>query len=404
MEKLVEPGQTIDRKRERKLRFACGMALALAAMAVLLAGEIAPLWGKVLLATALLFAAHRAMTGTPGVAVLTYHSVTDAPSWLPWSGEITVHPRSFAAQLAMLRRMNLRTIGDEDMADLRARGQVPAKDCVVIHFDDGYLDNLAFAAPMTRAAGFSATIFPSLDFIEPEDSPRQNDDSAGYLRWSELRRLRDEFCWRVESHGIDHSRIPTSERAVDVVTRENWRRHAWLQWRAMPGAKHDWFRSDAPPAVPIGSPVPESALALAACGWTDGRREDESDLRLRLHHHLATSRQRVAQEMGRPAAIFCWPENRACPAGREIAWQTGYVATTAGKGRNTANESPSVISRLHVGDRALGFRWPWADAQLLRAQIRLMQGNFYWYPIVAAMNATRKAVFAWRKWQRRSHP
>ena len=397
MDEPIARSPSTNRKRERKLRFALGLSLALMAAANLLLLDLAPLWLHVLVSTTLLYCAHRALTGRPGVAVLTYHSVTDSFGWLPWSGEISVTPESFAAQMNMLRRMKMRTIGDEEMARLRSLGQVAGKDCVVIHFDDGYLDNLVHAAPLMRAAGFTATIFPSLDFVEPEGGVRPAGEKSGYLRWSELRRLREEFGWRVECHGLDHGRIPVSDRAVDVVTPENWRKHAWLQWHAMPGAKHDWFRSETPPAVPIGSMVPESALALAACGW----REEAGDLQRRLHHHLATSRHRVTAEMGRSPAVFCWPENRACREGREIARELGYIATTAGKGRNTMLEDPSIISRLHVGDRALGFRWPWADAQLLRGQVRLMQGNFYWFPLVLGMQATRKAVFALRrKWRR----
>ena len=56
-----------------------------------------------------------------------------------------------------------------------------------------------------------------------------------------------------------------------------------------------------------------------------------------------------------------------------------------------------VISRLHMGDRALGFRWLAAERLHFRAAVRLAQGNHYYYALIAPMNLCRKLVFAWRK-------
>ena len=385
-----------NRKRERKRRFALGAGLAGLAMITLAAAFRLDYLLLVLPATLLSYGAHRAMIGERGVPVLTYHSVTNNQAWLPWAREITVRTESFAAQVAMLQRLGLRTITTQDMLAYREKGALPPPNCIVLHFDDGYLDNLTIAAPILQKANMTATVFPSLDFIEPERARARADGDAGYLTWSEIRNLRDRFGWGIEPHGVNHGRIPVSAEAVDTLTADNWRRHAWLQWHHMPGAKHDWFRQSEPPAVPIGSPVPQSALALAACGVVDGRVETARDLDTRIIAHLSQCRNVFAKELGNKPDVFCWPENQACARGREVAEELGYSATTAGKGRNTLAEDARIISRIHVGDRALGFRWPWADAVLLRAQIRLMQGNFYWYAVVAPMNAMRALVFAVR--------
>ena len=390
------------RKRERKLRCGAAGVLFVCALATLVMAGATANWAVAGGATVLFYAAHRIMIGRPGLAVLTYHSVSPDASWLPWASEISVNPVSFEAQMKMLKSMGLELIDDATAYVLRAAGSAKLKNYVVVHFDDGYYDNLVHAAPIAARYGVRATIFASLDFIEPEQRQRANGGTDGYLKWSELRELRDRFGWSVQPHGIDHGRIPVSDRAVDTLTEDNWRRHAWLQWHKMPGAKYAWYQSELPPAVPLGSPVPESVLALAGCGVIDGQYEDESHLRTRLHHHLSHCQAKFESELGTPPAIFCWPENHACSQGRHLATQLGYTATTAGHGRNTASEDPAVISRLHVGDRALGFHWPWADAQLLRAQVRLMQGNFYWYPVVGAMNAVRKAVFSLRRFDQKA--
>ncbi|HEX8257943.1 MAG TPA: hypothetical protein VF589_09935, partial [Allosphingosinicella sp.] len=136
--------------------------------------------------------------------------------------------------------------------------------------------------------------------------------------------------------------------------------------------------------------------ALAAPKFADGARETDAQFRARIAADLVRCREAYAARLGHPPTLFCWPENRVAGAGREVAEKLGYRATTAGNGRNTAAEPPSILSRIHVGDRALGFRWGPAEALRLRATVRLFQGNHYWYLVAAPMDLIRRIVFAAR--------
>jgi hypothetical protein len=268
----------------------------------------------------------------------------------------------------------------------------------VLHFDDGYLDNWRHAAPILREAGAAATFFASLDFIAPGEQPRRGDelDDSGYMNWAELAQLDADPLFEVEPHGVDHGRVPISDRPVGTLTEANWRSLAWVQWAQMPGPKHDWYLHDTPPAVPLGSPVPESEGALAAPAWRAGSRESGAEYRTRVSDHLGRCWSEFSERLGRPPAIFCWPENRVSAAAREIAASLGYAATTAGTGRNIAAESPSILSRIHAGDRALGFRFGPAERLHIRAVIGLFEGNHYWYLVTAPMNLVRRVVLAIR--------
>ena len=392
----------MTRKQERKRRFGLGLiaaaaAFLLAALALQQGGVWSWLW---LGSLACLFVMHKAMIGPPGVAVLTYHSVSTRPGWLPWSQETAVSPETFAAHCDMIGTPGLLAISTDELVRMRAAGEHPRGDELVLHFDDGYLDNWLYAAPILEARGLPACFFVSLDFVEPGALVRTlpgTRDVSGYMNWAEIAEMQAVPGLEVEPHGIDHGRIPISDHAVDRLTADNWRRHAWLQWHGTPGPKHDWFRPDMPPSVPLGSPVPESGLALASRGWIDGRREEVAELEDRLREHLTLCQTVFAQRLGKTARIFCWPENKVGAEGRAVARDLGFAATTAGKGRNRADEPADVISRLHMGDRALGFRWLPAERLYFRASVRLAQGNHYYYALVAPMNLCRKLVFAWRK-------
>jgi peptidoglycan/xylan/chitin deacetylase (PgdA/CDA1 family) len=91
-----------------------------------------------------------------GVAILNYHNVAHAPSGaaLP---KLYVAPEEFARQMRWLKRLGLRGVSlSEGLWHLeRAR----TRRVVVLTFDDGYADNLQYAAPILRELGFGATCF-----------------------------------------------------------------------------------------------------------------------------------------------------------------------------------------------------------------------------------------------------
>lgn len=368
-------------------------ALAGAAFWLLAGGAVGAAAGLAALGAGLA-AGHRLMIAPPGVPILTYHSVSPDSAWLPWAGEIAVHPETLRAHLETMRQMGCDIVSSRRLVDARrGLGTLPRRP-VVLHFDDGYLDNWLYAAPILRAAGAPATFFASLDFIAPGAQPRSpGADHRGYMNWGELAALGGEGLFEVEPHGVDHGRVAVSKRVVGRLTPSNWRSLAWLQWAQMPGPKHDWYLAETPPAVPLGSPVPESEGALAAPALG----ETEADYRARVKRDLARCQEAFETRLGRRPAFFCWPENRVSAAAREIAAELGYLATTGGEGRNAASEPASVLSRIHAGDRALGFRFGPAERLRIRATIGLFEGNHYWYLVAAPMDLVRRLVLRLRR-------
>jgi hypothetical protein len=140
--------------------------------------------------------------------------------------------------------------------------------------------------------------------------------------------------------------------------------------------------------------VPESEGALAAPAFLGNRMESGNEYRARVASHLNRCGDEFASKLGRAPAIFCWPENRVSAAAREIAATSRYLATTGGEGRNTASEPPPILSRIHVGDRALGFRFGPAERLHIRAVIGLFEGNHYWYLVTGPMSLVRRIVMA----------
>lgn len=398
------------RKRRLRRNIRCGgwiasMAVAIAAgmsMAAGSSGNGALAAGLVIAVAAVL---HPWMKREGGVPVLIYHSVTADGAWLPWSGHISVTPELFARNLETLRKLECTVIRTEELVEARRSGRPLGRRPVVIHFDDGYLDNWVAAMPLLKRFDLPATVFVSTDFIEPGNALRPSLDDVdsgqidaaelqwdGYLNWSELRALQESGLIAVEAHGVDHGRVAAGPGTEGDLTRENWRRHAWMQWQRMDGNKSGWYRAAEPPCVPVGTPIPESASALAARAWRDGDLESQSSYEQRVAASLRAAKSTLESGLDKTVRFFCWPYNETNPRAHELALEAGFVATTGGDGENRPGDDPAVISRYHVGAGAFGWPQPMLDDLVFRANLRLFHGNYYWGLLVLPLNAGRSLL------------
>jgi peptidoglycan/xylan/chitin deacetylase (PgdA/CDA1 family) len=392
--------QTIDRKSRRRKRTGLWLLLVLGPIFLPLNFNFpgTSTWAPWLVIPILvIIAGHRWMKDEGGVPVITYHSVSEGEGWLPLYAKASVTPETFDRQLRMLRDMGCNVIPNRDLMNARKKGLTLPDRPVVLHFDDGYLDNWTAAYPILKRHKMPATVFASADFIEDGEKARSNleDERSGaagrhalkwmgYLNWPELRALDESGLVDVQSHGTDHARVRTGPNEVDRLTPANWRDHAWMQWALMEGNKSKWFHGADPPCVPYGTSVYESGPALASLSWSEGGLESRAEYEARVTGALERSRSVLEAGLQKKIDVFCWPYNRATPAGRDLAELAGYAATTGGKGENRAEEDRRVISRMSVRERTLGFRWGWADRLAFRARVRLGHGNYYWYlPLLA---------------------
>ncbi len=394
----------LDRKKRRKLRFFGWAGTVL--FSILIAGAVQIVFANVLgylLPVIVLYFGHRWMHQPGSVPVLTYHSISRDQDWLPWAPHIAITPEMFARHMDILESMDIHVATLRELVTSRKANQPLPPGSVVLTFDDGYLDNRVAALPVLRRHHFRATIFISTDFIAAgrELRPTLDDitegriraehlDWRGYLNWKELEDLQTGGIFDIQAHGTDHGRVVSGPRVTGTVTMKNWRNISWVQWAASPGNKSRWYLEDKPSAVPVGTPVHESMPALTARAWRDGQWESPREFEIRVLEHLRRARTVLSERLNKSVDIFCWPQNVATVESRMLAHQAGYIATTAGNGENRQEENPEIISRLHIGDRVLGWKCPWADALYFRAQIKVGQGNYYWSILLLMANMLNK--------------
>lgn len=100
------------------------------------------------------------------VPILMYHFLrvdTNPNDALGW--RLSVTPRDFAFQLALLKREGYTSVSLGDVIDAIDNGkQLPARP-IVLTFDDGYANFATVGVPLLKEAGFTATSFVVSGFV-----------------------------------------------------------------------------------------------------------------------------------------------------------------------------------------------------------------------------------------------
>ncbi|MBE1424214.1 peptidoglycan/xylan/chitin deacetylase (PgdA/CDA1 family) [Desulfomicrobium macestii] len=351
----------------------------------------------------------------PGTSSVMFHTVGVPDRRWAWNF-LTVPWQLFDAQLGALRRFGYRAVFLREYMDIALAGRLEQERVVSLTFDDGYLDNWVFAAPLLKKHGFCGTIFVSTDFVDPAVKPRPQFDptrpesarlpSAGFLSWSEMRALEQSGVMEIQSHGITHTWYPSGPKIVDF--RHPGDTYYWMDWNACPEDKWGYLKLKSDPGV-WGEPVYEHAKSMdgpvfrpdervgralrevvASMGrsffdgpdwrrdlhgmademmkaWKQTSVETHDEFMLRVHGELADSKAVLEDNLHKKIDFFCWPGGGYTEEVFDAA-SGYYVGTTVGSRerlRPAALDENGCFRFSRVGppgvEGRIGFRYlgPW---------------------------------------------
>jgi len=139
--------------------------------------------------------------------ILMYHRIdVDRPADRV-GRQLTISPEQFTAELEYLHERGIAGISMEQLRE-RLESGAPLDHVVVLTFDDGYADQYAYALPILRQFGDSATFYVITGAL---DKPR-------HLTWEQLARMQ-AFGEDIDAHGVAHddlSHMSTRQQAMQI--------------------------------------------------------------------------------------------------------------------------------------------------------------------------------------------
>lgn len=295
----------------------------------------------------------RSERGSEGsLTVLCYHRILPAgrkdASLLP---DLAVTPEGFDAQCAALKR-RYDVLPLSEAADLLFEGRAGRMPLAAITFDDGYRDNIRFAAPVLRARGLRATFFAIAGLSGAEEAPwydRLGRAAASLLKAGLLERGMAGLGidvplgtgWSPERVVQAAKRLPPSERSGVIARLESLAGGD----RCDPGT--DFIMSF------------EELLSLRREGHEIGAHSMTHEILTTLDidtasREIAGSKALLEAGTGLEVRSFCYPNGDYDDRILEAVRRAGYsYACTTRSGPNRPSDPPLELSRRFICERRL---------------------------------------------------
>ena len=134
--------------------------------------------------------------------ILLYHSIgaADRSDYL----KLRVDNDSFNRQMEYLREKKYNVVPLTELINkLNSGAEMRGQKFISLTFDDGYADNLEFAAPVLKKYGFSAAVFITTGYLDGRGRGDNYWDKWGYLTTENIREL-VSFGFEIGSHSCSH--------------------------------------------------------------------------------------------------------------------------------------------------------------------------------------------------------
>lgn len=334
------------------------------------------------------------------IPILTFHSVMNHDKKRNWSF-LSVSVEAFENTLKYLKKKGYKTISLQELYDLKTRKiKSNEQKLIIIHFDDGFLDNYTIAYPMLKKYGFKATVFVSPDFVDPRPIIREQTydkilkgekinltENWGYMSWEELKEIDRSGVIDVQGHAMSHTWYPAGPKLVDIHHKSD--KYYWLWWNVFKEEKPLWLTKYLDEDVEIGTPVFQFEKSIAAKRFfvTDavnkfimdkyretnisdynerrkfvsdlnnrikekfidgiGRFETDEEYYKRLIEEIQTSKKIIEERLDKQVRFLAWPGGGNNTLAQQIARDAGfYSVTKKGKAYNELTDAPFYFYRV----------------------------------------------------------
>ncbi len=265
------------------------------------------------------------------LTLVRYHSVSDAKNTEALHAKLYPHlavdTLAFRRQLTWMRKRGYTFLHFSDIARLRKEQKSLPNRSALIYFDDGYKDNLVNAMPILRELDIPATIFITTGFID-----------GTHELWS--MRIRYIISQATQSMFVFNGK--RFEGRGEVVARKII---AEGKLRTPPERLEAETKTLAE-STGVVTPIPrdmfltwadmktmDTMFEFGSHGMTHQRLDRMNETV--VHDELYTSRQRIADMLGKPVQTCSYPHGAYIAATERIAGELFEYAVTTDDGLNS---------------------------------------------------------------------
>ncbi len=277
--------------------------------------------------------------------ILYYHRI------LPFKG-YDIDTKTFEWQLGFLKK-RFDIVPPEVLFDLKG-GMKLKRPSVMLTFDDGFMDNYTYAAPILESFKIKAILFvitsrvfrnitPKFpkQFIPEKDESKIYKTDREFLSLSELKTLKSMGVFSIGSHSHNHRKVFVSDRVIGI-----WKNESSAHW------SYEYAVGEIPqegfPIFEMGSELKKrrfypskeflykvrdiyksckdekEVLRQANSLKNKGYFESEHEFKRKVEEDLKTSKELIEKHLDLSVPFLSWPWGEFSESSLEIAKNLGF--------------------------------------------------------------------------------
>lgn len=334
------------------------------------------------------------------IPVLYYHSISlrKNADWI--RNYLTLELKYFEIHLREIIQKHFTTCFLKDYY-LHKKGEIQLpSNSICLTFDDGYLDFWTHVFPMLKKYSAKATVFINPELTEYHIPRKTLEDytcgrasldeitTHGYLSWEEMAEMEQSGLVDVQSHTYTHTKhfisdrlkgfhnpgydntylafnltsnvdvfryskeqvqklmpfgYPVFEQAASVMARKVEINPEFVDEVIELLRDHDWSKKDS--SITARRVIQPAYDQYRKDNSIITARESEEDYLKRVEKEISESRNLIADKLNKEVDFCCWPHGENNQTVHDLAMESGYLASTAGK-LTVPYEDPQRIIRM----------------------------------------------------------
>lgn len=291
--------------------------------------------------------------------ILTYHRVlpADDPRHALEEPGMVVSPATLANQLDIVGKLFTVThLGDW----LRRRQQgkpLPERACAIT-FDDGWRDNYEFALPVLRAAEVPATVFVATEMLGTRQQFWPN-RLANALMKQEKQEPSLALDWLRPLVPFPLNERPDQAQLTRIIAYCKQRDDQWIEEQLarteeiLGCGHHPKDKPDLMSWEELREMTTGGLVTVGSHTCTHRRLNSSLDDKI-LHNEIVESSRQIAERLGQPPSLFCYPNGDADSRARQLVAQHYEGAVTTRRGINASDVNPYSLSRIGIDEQGCG--------------------------------------------------
>lgn len=152
------------------------------------------------------------------VPILMYHSILKDTRR---TSDFIITPTQFEMDLQYLSEHGYQTVVIQDLIDFVQTGKALPEKPIVLTFDDGHLNNLAYAMPLLKQYGMRAVLSVVGKYTDTATANGENNVAYSYLTWEQVKQAHDSGVFEIQNHSYALHDISGRRQGAKQVSGES---------------------------------------------------------------------------------------------------------------------------------------------------------------------------------------